>query len=74
MLDVLSQQIMLSGISSSTTGVTPIVRASGHTLLVGWETIFGVLGSASYEWKSQQVREEPRIDQKLTFQLFITSK
>jgi hypothetical protein len=27
-----------------------------------------------YEWKSQQVRKEPKIDQKLTFQLFITSK
>lgn len=54
MLDVLSQQIMLSGTSSSTTmelrrfgleTLHQILQASGHTLLVGWETIFEVLGS-----------------------------
>jgi C-terminal region of Mon2 protein len=55
MLDVLSQQIMLSGTTSSSTTMElrrfgletlhQILQASGHTLLVGWETIFEVLGS-----------------------------
>ncbi|KAH9961798.1 hypothetical protein BC827DRAFT_260729 [Russula dissimulans] len=54
MLDVLSQQIMLSGTSCSTTmelrrfGLETfhqILQASGHTLLVGCETIIEVLGS-----------------------------
>ncbi|KAH9955055.1 hypothetical protein BC827DRAFT_1262095 [Russula dissimulans] len=55
MLDVLSQQIMLSGTTSSSTAMElrpfglealhQILQASGHTLLVGWETIFEVLGS-----------------------------
>ncbi|KAI9452204.1 hypothetical protein F5148DRAFT_1237059 [Russula earlei] len=53
-LDVLAQQIMLNGTSSSTTmelrrfgleTLHQILQASGHTLLVGWETIFEVLGS-----------------------------
>ncbi|KAH9955064.1 hypothetical protein BC827DRAFT_1238876, partial [Russula dissimulans] len=55
MLDVLSQQIMLSGTTSSSTTMElrrfgletlhQILQASGHTLLVGWETIFEVFGS-----------------------------
>ncbi|KAI0300723.1 hypothetical protein B0F90DRAFT_1722805 [Multifurca ochricompacta] len=57
-LDVLAQQIMLDttppGTSSSTSmelrrmgleTLHQILQASGHTLLVGWETIFEVLGS-----------------------------
>ena len=53
-LDVLAQQIMLSGTASSTNvelrrvgleTLHQILQASGHTLLVGWETIFEVLGS-----------------------------
>jgi len=53
-LDVLAQQIMLSGTASSTDidlrrlGLeTPhqILQASGHTVHGGWETIFEVLGS-----------------------------
>ena len=51
---VLAQQIMLSGAASSTNmdlrrlgleTLHQILQASGHTLLVGWETIFEVLGS-----------------------------
>ena len=54
-LDVLAQQIMLGGAASSTNmelrrlgleTLHQILQASGHTLLVGWETIFEVLGSA----------------------------
>jgi hypothetical protein len=53
-LDVLAQQIMLGGAASSTNmelrrlgleTLHQILQASGHTLLVGWETIFEVLGS-----------------------------
>jgi len=53
-LDVLAQQIMLSGTASSMNmelrrvgleTLHQILQASGHTLLVGWETIFEVLGS-----------------------------
>ena len=57
-LDVLSQQIVLDssppGAASSTSmelrrlgleTLHQILQASGHTLLVGWETIFEVLGS-----------------------------
>ena len=53
-LDVLAQQIMLTGTASSTNmdlrrlgleTLHQIPQASGHTLLVGWETIFEVLGS-----------------------------
>ena len=53
-LDVLAQQIMLGGIASSASmdlrrlgleTLHQILQASGHTLLVGWETIFEVLGS-----------------------------
>lgn len=53
-LDVLAQQVMLSGASSVTSmdlrrlgleTLHQILQASGHTLLVGWETIFEVLGS-----------------------------
>lgn len=53
-LDVLAQQIMLGGIASSAgmelrrlglETLHQILQASGHTLLVGWETIFEVLGS-----------------------------
>ncbi|KAH9953813.1 hypothetical protein BC827DRAFT_1246121 [Russula dissimulans] len=57
MLDVLSQQIMLSGTTSSSTTMElrpfgletlhQILQASGHMLLVGWEIIFEVLGSSS---------------------------
>lgn len=57
-LDVLAQQIILDGSASalgSSTGVElrrmgletlhQILQASGHTLVVGWETIFEMLGS-----------------------------
>ena len=53
-LDVLAQQILLSGTASSTNmelgrlglqTVHHILQASGHTVLVGWETTFKVLGS-----------------------------
>ena len=53
-LDVLVQQIMLTGTASSTNmdlchlgleTLHQILQASGHTLLVGWETILEVLGS-----------------------------
>ena len=53
-LDVLAQQIMLGGVVSSASmdlrrlgleTLHQILQASGHTLLVGWETIFEVLGS-----------------------------
>jgi len=53
-LDVLAQQIMLTGTATSTNmdlrrlgleTLHQILQASGHTLLVGWETIFEVLGS-----------------------------
>jgi hypothetical protein len=53
-LDVLAQQVMLDGTASSTSmelrrlgleTLHQILQASGHTLLVGWETIFEVLGS-----------------------------
>lgn len=58
MLDVLAQQIMLDtsgGFASSSTSVElrrlgletlhQILQASGHTLVVGWETIFEILSS-----------------------------
>lgn len=58
MLDVLAQQIMLdtsNGAGSSSTSVElrrlgletlhKILQASGHTLVVGWETIFEILSS-----------------------------
>ncbi|THH26880.1 hypothetical protein EUX98_g7308 [Antrodiella citrinella] len=55
-LDVLSQQIILgSGTANSSTNTElrkmgletlhQILQASGHTLVVGWETIFEMLGS-----------------------------
>ena len=55
-LDVLSQQIILgSGVVGSSTNTElrkmgletlhQILQASGHTLVVGWETIFEMLGS-----------------------------
>jgi len=53
-LDVLAQQIMLGGLASGASMelrrlglemLHQILQASGHTLLVGWETIFEVLGS-----------------------------
>ena len=53
-LDVLAQQIMLGEVTSSASmelrrlgleTLHQILQASGHTLLVGWETIFEVLGS-----------------------------
>ena len=53
-LDVLAQQIMLGGIASAASmelrrlgleTLHQILQASGYTLLVGWETIFEVLGS-----------------------------
>ncbi|KAJ7597649.1 guanine nucleotide exchange factor in Golgi transport N-terminal-domain-containing protein [Mycena floridula] len=53
--DVLSSQIMPEGTLSSTTSVElrkmgletlhQILESSGHTLVVGWETIFAMLGS-----------------------------
>ena len=56
-LDVLAQQIILGGLASSASmelrrsvqsleTLNQILQASGHTLLVGWETISEVLGSA----------------------------
>ncbi|KAH9018228.1 hypothetical protein EDB83DRAFT_2528502 [Lactarius deliciosus] len=54
-LDVLAQQIVLDSSAGSSTSMElrrmgletlhQILQASGHTLLVGWETIFEVLGS-----------------------------
>jgi C-terminal region of Mon2 protein len=53
-LDVLVQQIMLGGLASSVSMelrrlglemLHQILQASGHTLPVGWETTFEVLGS-----------------------------
>ena len=53
-LDVLAQQIMLGGLASNASmelrrlgleTLHQILQASGHTLLVGWETIFEVLSS-----------------------------
>ncbi|KAH8105097.1 hypothetical protein BXZ70DRAFT_887449 [Cristinia sonorae] len=56
-LDVLSQQVILGGSSTGTSGTNvelrkmgletlhQILQASGHTLVVGWETIFEMLGS-----------------------------
>ena len=53
-LDILAQQIMLSGTVLSMNmelrrmgleTLHQILQASGHTLLVRWETIFEVLGS-----------------------------
>ncbi|KAH9169937.1 hypothetical protein EDB89DRAFT_1853941 [Lactarius sanguifluus] len=54
-LDVLAQQIVLDSSAASSTSMElrrmgletlhQILQASGHTLLVGWETIFEVLGS-----------------------------
>ncbi|TFY76565.1 hypothetical protein EWM64_g7449 [Hericium alpestre] len=54
MLDVLAQQIMLDSASSNATielrrmgleTLHQILQASGHTLVVGWETIFDMLSS-----------------------------
>ncbi|KAI0266267.1 hypothetical protein BGY98DRAFT_1031252 [Russula aff. rugulosa BPL654] len=53
-LDVLTQQIMLGGLASRASmelrrlgleTLRQILLVSGHTLLVGWKTIFEVLGS-----------------------------
>ncbi|KAI9435094.1 hypothetical protein H4582DRAFT_1817945 [Lactarius indigo] len=54
-LDVLAQQIVIDSSAASSTSMElrrmgletlhQILQASGHTLLVGWETIFEVLGS-----------------------------
>ncbi|KAH8990427.1 hypothetical protein EDB86DRAFT_3244911 [Lactarius hatsudake] len=54
-IDVLAQQIVLDSSAGSSTSMElrrmgletlhQILQASGHTLLVGWETIFEVLGS-----------------------------
>ncbi|KAF8495997.1 hypothetical protein F5888DRAFT_1708428 [Russula emetica] len=67
-LDVLAQQIMLGRFASSTSmelrrlgleTLHQILQASGHTLLVGWETIFEALGSVCRPALSDPARHRP---------------
>jgi hypothetical protein len=64
-LDFLAQQIILDRLASSanmelrrlvqsTETLHQILQASGHTLLVGWETIFEVLGSVCWPTPSER--------------------